>query len=601
MPRLGNDGVSDLVVYTKADPAPYGGYLKSDIFFQRLTDGAPSGPAIQVTAGTQDNQLDDVSGDYIVYTAYDSTASMSGRIMVYQISTTVLHGIGSALVILEPRIAGNKVVWRQGGAGATEVLLYDLAWMGTAMEAEVIGGPIPPAVEVDIGNRYAVWAEQGAAQYDIVAYDIAAGLRIPLTATASTNEGLPSTSGAWIAWQAQDKGATGVRIVAHNMDTAEELIVADNGAGNYDPSIDGDLIAYESNLFGNFDIFVYRLSTGETFQVTSDPADQYLNDVFGERVTYVDVRSGTEDVYVSDLTFIAEPHDPCAALGGDTDGDGVCDANDNCPAVANPDQADSDGDGVGDACDNCPAVANPDQADADGDGVGDACAPVDPPPDAEVLCGFDVLPAGVVELYANTWTAGQCDDGEHNDHGFGRHDGDDHDGHGDQDGHHDRKCAGGGGGGGGGGNHEQHCDKVNVRTRVLGSGGGTAALCLVIDGTRSQRHGSALHGLIAWNGEPIFHGHDFLPPGSVATAALQSEDSLHVQIHFRSDDATTVVGLRVLGVPATSATRAMLGLPDTATPLSSDVMAGGCAAVPGSFGAVIALALLGLARRSRQR
>ncbi|MCW5206357.1 thrombospondin type 3 repeat-containing protein, partial [Desulfobulbus sp. F5] len=35
----------------------------------------------------------------------------------------------------------------------------------------------------------------------------------------------------------------------------------------------------------------------------------------------------------------------------DTDGDGIADATDNCPLVANPDQADTDGDGKGDACD----------------------------------------------------------------------------------------------------------------------------------------------------------------------------------------------------------------------------------------------------------
>jgi len=44
------------------------------------------------------------------------------------------------------------------------------------------------------------------------------------------------------------------------------------------------------------------------------------------------------------------------AVCRDRDGDGVCDAEDDCPDVANPGQADADGDGVGDACDPCTAV-----------------------------------------------------------------------------------------------------------------------------------------------------------------------------------------------------------------------------------------------------
>ncbi len=43
--------------------------------------------------------------------------------------------------------------------------------------------------------------------------------------------------------------------------------------------------------------------------------------------------------------------DPCDGLGGDSDGDGVCDNNDNCPNIANANQADSDNDNIGDACD----------------------------------------------------------------------------------------------------------------------------------------------------------------------------------------------------------------------------------------------------------
>ncbi len=64
------------------------------------------------------------------------------------------------------------------------------------------------------------------------------------------------------------------------------------------------------------------------------------------------------------------------SVGGgciDSDGDGECDADDNCPANPNPDQADADGDGVGDVCDNCVDTPNPGQEDSDGNGIGDAC------------------------------------------------------------------------------------------------------------------------------------------------------------------------------------------------------------------------------------
>jgi hypothetical protein len=70
----------------------------------------------------------------------------------------------------------------------------------------------------------------------------------------------------------------------------------------------------------------------------------------------------------------------------DSDGDGVPDHIDNCPGIANANQADTNLDGIGDACDgdddgdgiddvtdNCPFVVNTDQADNDLDGSGDAC------------------------------------------------------------------------------------------------------------------------------------------------------------------------------------------------------------------------------------
>jgi hypothetical protein len=61
------------------------------------------------------------------------------------------------------------------------------------------------------------------------------------------------------------------------------------------------------------------------------------------------------------------------AVPTDSDGDGVLDANDNCPQAANADQLDGDADDAGDVCDLCPAVSNPGQEDVDQDARGDAC------------------------------------------------------------------------------------------------------------------------------------------------------------------------------------------------------------------------------------
>ena len=76
-----------------------------------------------------------------------------------------------------------------------------------------------------------------------------------------------------------------------------------------------------------------------------------------------------DHAYYTVGSFLVRP----VILEEDKDWDGIKNDDDNCPGIANSDQADGDGDNVGDVCDICPQIYNPDQHDTDGDEVGDVC------------------------------------------------------------------------------------------------------------------------------------------------------------------------------------------------------------------------------------
>jgi PKD repeat protein len=306
-PTLGNDGTTDLVVFT-VRPMVNGVPGAGDIWYRELAaDGTPSSLPIQVTRGPTDDELNDVSGDYIVYTAHDSVSTMSGAIVLYQISTATPRILARADIIQEPRIHGDTVVWREGVGLATIVMRFRISWLGTGRDPDIIAGPVPPTFDIQIGSRFAVWSELSGGQCDIFAFDLAYEIETRITNTPDLDEQEPATSGSWIVWRETPLGSTTSRIVARNLDTAELVTISDNGAVNDKPSADGDIVTWESNAAGNLDTWLYRFSTGETFQVTTDPSDQYLNDVFGNKIAYVDARGGSEDIWVSAFTFNRPP------------------------------------------------------------------------------------------------------------------------------------------------------------------------------------------------------------------------------------------------------------------------------------------------------
>lgn len=302
-PTIGADTKSSMVVYTLRQDV--GGVLgPGDIMLQRVKpDGSLFGDVIRVSqdsaSNPTDDELNDVSGRFVVYTAFDSTTSTPGDIKLFDLQTFITDTLVTGTTVREARIHGNIVVWITGDPGATHIDYVDLTRIPRT--PVTIAGPNPPVANVEIGSRYVVWDQTtpldptdplSPLQEDVFAYDIKAMTTQTVANDVNLNERQPATAGDWVVWESIDVANNSVTIELANLRTGARRTIVDNGARA--PSIDGDFVAYQSDINGNFDIFLYRISDATTFQVTNDPVDQVLVSVFDDLIAYVDTNQGAD-------------------------------------------------------------------------------------------------------------------------------------------------------------------------------------------------------------------------------------------------------------------------------------------------------------------
>ncbi|MBP7708284.1 hypothetical protein KA107_01250 [Candidatus Pacearchaeota archaeon] len=164
-----------------------------------------------------------------------------------------------------------------------------------------------------------------------------------------------SDDGAYLAYT---DGGTQYLVFVNNTWNVLTSFPASSGSVDYKNGITG--FAYVS---GNVNYLEYSPVTGLTASTDLGTGSTPIV-LLGSR--HVLSRDGTNINLVTNIPISGEEV-------VDTDNDEIADSADNCPSVANSDQADSDGDGLGNVCDNCANLANPDQSDSDGDRLGNTC------------------------------------------------------------------------------------------------------------------------------------------------------------------------------------------------------------------------------------
>jgi gliding motility-associated-like protein len=185
----------------------------------------------------------------------------------------------------------------------------------------------------------------------------------------------PSTS-----WNTADCDGDGVTNAQEKLDGTDPLKADTDGDGVKDGTEKTDgTSALNACQF----ILSHQNATPSTAWNTADCDGDGLTNLREKTLGLNPLLADTDGDGLSDGIELTNGTNP---LIQDTDGDGIADNLDNCPLIANANQADNDHDGQGDVCDtdddndgildtndNCPITPNANQADRDHDGKGDVC------------------------------------------------------------------------------------------------------------------------------------------------------------------------------------------------------------------------------------
>ena len=244
-----------------------------------------------------------------------------------------------------PAIHGNIVVWQDGAEGDYNIFGADLT---TTLKAGItdLESPAEFAVAVfefdqrrpAVYRNTVVWQDSYFGDEDILAADIwmrnrPADFGVTL---AEFDQQRPAVWGNTVVWAdnyfgdmdiyAADLSAT-LDAGTSDPNNPVEFAITTSEAEQTNPDIDRNIVVWQDNRNGDWDIYGYNLTTRREFQITNNPYDQTNPAVSGNTVVWEDSRDGNWQIYavVLDGPEVAR----CTSkLEGDINGDCKVDFDD---------------------------------------------------------------------------------------------------------------------------------------------------------------------------------------------------------------------------------------------------------------------------------
>ncbi|MBU7047596.1 MAG: hypothetical protein HXS54_14275 [Theionarchaea archaeon] len=106
--------------------------------------------------------------------------------------------------------------------------------------------------------------------------------------------------GDYVIWEDYRNGNKD--IYGYNLSTGEEFQITTDPEIQSEPAIYGDLVVWTDWRNRNRDIYGYNLSTKEEFQITTNASHQISPAIYGNYVVWIDRRNGNWDIYGYNLS-----------------------------------------------------------------------------------------------------------------------------------------------------------------------------------------------------------------------------------------------------------------------------------------------------------
>ena len=236
-----------------------------------------------------------------------------------------------------PAIHGNIVVWQDGEEGDYDIYGADITNLASPAEFSVADfdrDQRRPAIY----RNTVVWQDSYYGDQDILAADIWMRNKPDEFAVSLTefDQQRPAVWGDIVVWADNYFGdmdiyaadlSTSLKAGISDPENPVEFAVASNEAEQMNPDIDGNIVVWQDNRNGNWDIYGYNLTTRREFQITAESHDQTNPAISGNIVVWEDSRNGNLQIFAMILDG-PEVARCTSKLTGDVNGDCKVDFDD---------------------------------------------------------------------------------------------------------------------------------------------------------------------------------------------------------------------------------------------------------------------------------